>query len=88
MSKADKILERLCRVPVPSDIRWSEIETLMHSFGYITQNGKGSKRKFINVDKKHIVDCHEPHPQPVCKQYLVEKIKAHLTTVGIIDADI
>ena len=58
MSKADKILEKLCRQPTPTDIRWSELETLMHAFGYITKNGSGSKRKFINVEKQHIVDCH------------------------------
>lgn len=88
MSKPDKILEKLLRVPVPSDLRWSELETLMHAFGYITKNGKGSRRKFIHVEKQYVVDCHEPHPQPVCKEYLVEKIKTHLMTVGMINEDI
>ena len=84
MSKHSKTLEKLLRSPTPSDIRWSDLVSLMSSFGYLVLNGNGSRRKFFHPETKHILICHEPHPGPHVQKYAIEQIVQGLTQQGLI----
>lgn len=48
MRKIDKLRARLD--PMPKNFTWDELVTLLNYNGFVRQNGKGSRRKFYNVD--------------------------------------
>ena len=84
MAKQKTPLERLCTKPVPTDFTWKELCELMSGFGYAVKNGEGSRRKFVHREKGLILSCHEPHPRPLVKQYLIRQIVEHLRDNGFI----
>ncbi|WP_404705047.1 type II toxin-antitoxin system HicA family toxin [Yersinia vastinensis] len=46
----------------------------MKQYGFSTLNGSGSKRKFINENKR-IVALHCPHPGNIEKAYVLKEVK-------------
>jgi hypothetical protein len=82
VSKKEKLLARL--TSKPSDFTWSEACTLMQSCGYQqrTARGGGSGRMFINVDTKHKVRLHEPHPRKTLLAYMVAELIDALRVAG------
>ena len=71
MSRQGKLKQRL--LSRPKDFTWAELTSLLNSNGYTLQNGKGSRRKFINPDKE-MISLHEPHPNKVLKAYVIEQV--------------
>ena len=67
MSKAAKLIARL--VSKPSDFTWSELLTVMESFGYELKTTGGSARKFIHPTTKATLMMHQPHPSNMLKAY-------------------
>lgn len=75
MSRKDKLRARLdC---LPKDFTWDELVTLLGHYGFRVINGSGSKRKFVNDDKR-IVAFHCPHPGSIVKGYVLEEAKSLL----------
>jgi predicted RNA binding protein YcfA (HicA-like mRNA interferase family) len=72
MTKREKALERL--LSKPSDFQWSELKTLMESFGYELKTTGGSGRKFIHSETRATLFMHEPHPAKVLKNYQVREV--------------
>lgn len=72
MSKHEKLLKRIAEVP--SDLRWSELVSLMKSLGYTLEQGAGSRRKFIHKFTGARFNMHEPHPTGILKAYQVRDI--------------
>lgn len=78
MSKITKLKERL--LLCPNDFKWSELKTLLISFGYRESNvGKtsGSRVKFVSDEHPPII-LHKPHPKPVLKRYQLKQLIEHL----------
>lgn len=81
MSKFEKQKERLLRKP--KDFTYEELKTVLNGLGYTESNkGKtsGSRVAFINLDTKHIISIHKPHPQNIIKayalNYIIDELKA------------
>lgn len=79
MSKHDRTIAALKKRPVPSNIRWDDVVSLLESKGFVLLTGRGSRRKFFNKDKDILIICHEPHPQSVidkgCAKDICEKLE-------------
>lgn len=69
MTKTEKAIERL--LARPRDFRWSELKSVMETFGYKLKTSGSSGRKFIHPDTKATLFMHEPHPSKVLKDYQV-----------------
>ena len=78
MSKHQKALERLCATPPPSDLKWSELKSVLERLGYEMLKNTGSRRKFLHREKKAIISCHEPHPSPNVDKGCVVDVVEHL----------
>ena len=70
MSKAEKLLVRL--LSQPKDFTYSELKTLIASFGYSEEQGAGSWVCFKS--KTHKIKLHKPHPGNILKQYQINLI--------------
>lgn len=76
MSKIEKALARL--KSRPKDFTWKELQTVLTHLGYIEIKGGGSRRKFVHQMNKDLIILHEPHPQPILKQYAIDFVLDHL----------
>lgn len=72
MSRSKKLRDRL--FSLPKYFTWDELVTLMKQYGFNTLNGSGSRRKFINENKR-IVALHCPHPGNIVKAYVLKEVK-------------
>lgn len=82
MSKGEKLLERLLRIP--KDFTWDELSTILINLGYEPlKTGKtgGSRRKFVDQDK-NIINLHKPHPGNIVKEYALKQVIEQLKEKG------
>lgn len=79
---ANKKLDRLKEKP--KDYTWDELTALLKSLGYEVRNGSGSRRKFID-DQKRKISLHEPHPNKIIKAYVIEQVLSTLEEHGKYD---
>lgn len=87
MSKHEKTLAKMCRKPVPCDIKWKDLTAALEYLGYELINGGGSRRKFYHRGIDRMISCHEPHPQPDVDRGCVSDIVEHLRANGLLEAD-
>jgi hypothetical protein len=80
-SKQRKILERIFAEPIPNDILWTDIESLLRHIGCKIEYRGGSKIKIIK-DTKKLFD-HRPHPSNQTPSRTVKVIKNFLTRIGV-----
>jgi hypothetical protein len=74
VSRQEKLLKRF--LAKPKDFTWSELKTLLGSFGYQdASSGKtgGSRRRFTHTTRGPII-LHKPHPDETLKAYQVRQI--------------
>lgn len=82
MSKGEKLLERLLRIP--KDFTWDELTAVLVNLGYEPlKSGKtgGSRRKFVDQDK-NIINLHKPHPENTVKEYALKQVVDQLKEKG------
>ncbi len=84
MSKHDKTRERLLRRPPPSDLKWVELTAFLKHLGYKQLNGSGSRRKFVHSVTKHLILCHEPHPNPDVDKGCINDVTSRLKEIGLL----
>jgi len=80
MSKAEKLLIRI--LSRPKDFSYSELKSLLSSFGYIEDQGTGSRVCFKS--KTHKIKLHKPHPGNILKLYQLSLIIDELKKEGLI----
>ncbi|MDR0680474.1 MAG: type II toxin-antitoxin system HicA family toxin [Dysgonamonadaceae bacterium] len=80
MSKIDKLTMRL--LSYPKDFTYSELKTLLLSFGYSEIQGAGSRVCFSK--ENHKIKLHKPHPDNKLKRYQLDLIVEELTNKGLI----
>jgi hypothetical protein len=74
-------LTQIYAEPVPADIRWSEIEALLHALGAEISEGAGSR---IRVALKGVrAVFHRPHPDPSAKRGAVRSVRDFLEAAGV-----
>ena len=87
MSKHQKTLTKMCKKPVPCDIKWDDLSALMQHLGFELINGGGSRRKFYHRGKNRLISCHEPHPQPDVDRGCIADMVEQLRFDGFIGDD-
>ena len=80
MSKIDKLIIRL--LSYPKDFTYSELKTLLLSFGYEETQGAGSRVCFSS--ETHKIKLHKPHPGHILKRYQLELIIDELKNRNLI----
>jgi hypothetical protein len=80
MSKIDKLLIRL--LSYPKDFTYSELRTLLASFGYNEVQGTGSRVYFSRYN--HKIKLHKPHPGNILKAYQLDLVIEELAAKGLI----
>ncbi|MBT5934385.1 type II toxin-antitoxin system HicA family toxin [Sulfurimonas sp.] len=81
MSRKDKLLQRFLHMPIKKDLTFSELETLLVTYGYVKIEGNGSAVKFFNREKDSLINLHKPHPGNILKIYLIKQIQEKLREV-------
>jgi len=81
-NKQASILREIFATPVPSDIKWRDIESLFEGLGAVITEGSGSRVRVMLNGVKAIF--HEPHPtsKTVCVS-TVKDVKTFLENAGI-----
>jgi len=80
MSKIEKLIKRL--LSYPKDFTYSELKTLLLSFGYSEVQGAGSRVCFSKSN--HKIKLHKPHPGNILKAYQLKLIIDELAIKGLI----
>jgi hypothetical protein len=80
-AKQRRTLEAIFARPIPSDIRWADIESLLMALGAERSEGRGSRVRFLLKDEAAIF--HRPHPRPLTDKGAVASVREFLTLAGI-----
>jgi len=80
-AKQRRILEAIFARPVPSDLRWSEIESLLVALGAERSEGRGSRVRFLLRGAEAVF--HRPHPGPNTDKGAVAAVRRFLESAGV-----
>ena len=80
-AKHRRTLEAIFARPVPSDIRWSDIESLLDALGAERSEGRGSRVRFLLNGAEAVF--HRPHPRPETNKGAVASVREFLKLAGI-----
>lgn len=74
MGRKEKLIKRL--KTVPTDFSYNELATLLSCLGYATQQGSGSRVKFLrtNDNGADMINLHKPHPDGILKEYVLKQV--------------
>lgn len=76
-----KTLEAIFTQPIPTDLAWEDIESLLLSVGAKKTEGSGSRIRF-ELEKKDIL-LHKPHNPKIMRTYQIKLLKEFFEKVGI-----
>ncbi len=79
--KQRKILEHIFEVPTRSDVRWSDIEMLLHGCGAEISEGNGSRVRIKLNDVRAVF--HRPHPKNITDKGALISVRKFLINTGI-----
>lgn len=79
-SSQRRVLARLFAEPVPADVRWSEIESLLAALGCEISEGSGSRVRVALKGVRAVF--HRPHPRPEAKRSSVRAVRDFLVAAG------
>jgi hypothetical protein len=80
-AKQRRTLEAIFARPVPSDLRWSEIESLLVALGAERSEGRGSRVRFLLHGAEAVF--HRPHPSPNTDKGAVAAVRRFLESAGV-----
>ena len=76
-----KTLEKVFKVPIQSNVKWSDIEKLLAALGAEISEGNGSRVRIALNGVRAVF--HRPHPQKeACKGTLIS-MRKFLTNAGV-----
>ncbi len=76
MGTKDKLVLRFRSKP--KDFTFVELKRLMQGFGYLEEQGSGSRVVFVNTVLDHKIKLHKPHPGNIVKRYQMDLIEQEL----------
>lgn len=80
-TKQRNTLKQIFENPVPGDIKWKDIESLLSALGAEITEGRGSR---VRISLKNVKACfHRPHPRPDTDRGAVKSVRKFLEQVGI-----
>lgn len=80
-SKNKKTLEAIFKKPIPSNIRWEDIENLFIALGAHITQGAGS-RLGVKLNSERAV-FHRPHPEKITDKGAVCSVRRFLQNAGV-----
>ena len=80
-AKHRRTLEAIFSKPVPSDLRWAEIESLLVALGAERSEGRGSRVRFLLGSAEAVF--HRPHPTPNTDKGAVSAVRRFLESAGV-----
>ena len=80
-SKHRKTLRLIFETPVKSNIPWKDIESLLKSLASLTEEGRGSRMRFIINGV--FATFHRPHPGKETDKGAVGSVKRFLINAGV-----
>jgi len=81
-SKQQKILERILSKPIKSNIKWSEIISVMKGLGAEIDESRSGSRVAIHLHSLTLT-LHKPHPQKEMSRRTIEDIQDFLIDTGV-----
>jgi len=84
MSKHQKALSKVCPTPPPSDLKWTELKSVLEHLTYKMLKNSGSRRKFYHPEKRALIICHEPHPSAIVDKACVVDVADHLRVTDLL----
>ena len=79
--KQRQTLKAIFTLPIPSDIKWTDIESLFKALDAKVSQGKGSRVR-VSLNRVKAV-FHEPHPEKETNKGAVKAVKEFLENAGI-----
>ena len=79
--KHRKTLAAVFQYPPPANIRWSDIESLLHALGAEIIEGSGSRIRVRLGDVRAVF--HRPHPRKEADKGSVKSMKLFLRGAGV-----
>jgi hypothetical protein len=76
MGTKDKLVLRFRSKP--KDFTFGELKRLLQGFGYLEEQGSGSRVVFMNAVLTHKIKLHKPHPGNILKRYQMDLIEQEL----------
>lgn len=80
-SRNQRTLRRIFARPVEADIKWREIERLLHALGADISEGRGSRMRVALNGVRAVF--HRPHPQPETDKGALVSVQRFLQEAGI-----
>ncbi len=80
-AKHRRTLEAIYARPVPSNLRWAEIESLLAALGAEWSEGRGSRVRFLLKGAEAVF--HRPHPGPDMDKGAVAAVRRFLESAGV-----
>ena len=80
-AKHRRTLEAIFAKPVPSDIRWADIESLLVALGAELSEGRGSRVRFLLNGAQAVF--HRPHPNPSTDKGAIVTVRRFLENAGV-----
>ncbi|MCY3546032.1 MAG: type II toxin-antitoxin system HicA family toxin [Gemmatimonadetes bacterium] len=80
-TKHRRVLERVCALPTPSDIRWRDLEGMLRACGVEIVERSGSRVGLRLGNHRMVV--HRPHPRPNTGRATVRDIALFLKAAGV-----
>ena len=81
MAKHDKVLKKIFENPVPGNIHWRDIESLMIHHGAEITEGRGSRVRVALNEERAVF--HRPHPEKETDKGAVKSVREFLENAGI-----
>lgn len=79
-TKQSKTRARVLADPAPTDIPWSDIESLLEAVGVEVESL--SETRVALVKGRHVMIVQRPHPMPLAGRATVKDVAAFLRTVS------
>ena len=67
--------------PTRSDVRWSDVKSMLEATGARVENKRGSRRLVVIGEMRGVF--HDPHPRGEMRKYAVEGMRRLLKEAGI-----
>ena len=80
-AKHRRTLEAIFARPVPPDLRWADIESLLIALGAERSEGRGSRVRFLLKGEPAVF--HRPHPKPETDKGAVAAVRRFLESAGV-----
>jgi hypothetical protein len=80
-AKHRRTLRTIFSRPVPSNVRWTEIEALLVALGAKRSEGRGARVRFLLNGAEAVF--HHPHPRPETDKGAIARVRQFLESARI-----